>query len=141
MAFFTLFWVIFWRQMLRSILSFVKNLFPTVFRYIKMSSLILNLWKIFRMWTPYCQCQSPSYKEQDHFPHSLYPKEQCELLASGIFYSFQIFKERRVEYYLLGHVIFLIRSIKDVNDFFDSSTDCFDIFKWPADEQWRENQS
>ena len=50
-------------------------------------------------------------------------------LASGIFYSFQISKERRVEYYLLGHVIFLIRSIKDVNDFFDSSTDCFDIFK------------
>ena len=39
MAFFTLFWVIFWRQMLSSILSFVKNPFPTASRYIKMSSL------------------------------------------------------------------------------------------------------
>ena len=39
MAFFALFGDIFWRQMLSSILSFVKNPFPTASRYIKISSL------------------------------------------------------------------------------------------------------
>ena len=38
MAFFALFGVIFWRQKLSSILSFVKNPFPTASRYSKMSS-------------------------------------------------------------------------------------------------------
>ena len=37
MAFFTLFWAIFWRQMLSSILSFVQNPLYTVSNYTKMS--------------------------------------------------------------------------------------------------------
>ena len=37
MAFFTLFWVIFWRQIQGSILSFVKNPLYTASNYTKMS--------------------------------------------------------------------------------------------------------
>ena len=54
---------------------------------------------------------------------------QYELPTFWIFCSFQISNERRVEYYLLGRVKLFIRSIKDENDFFDTNTDCFDVYQ------------